>query len=100
VSCPWSNPAVRATRRIWSAVAEAVQASRWLRESKELSDLTSSDRDILALKAEPHPMMIRVNPNGGVEDADPLLNISAADSQKSQEARQIGEMRLRLSTGC
>jgi hypothetical protein len=50
--------------------------------------------------AEPHPVMIRVNPNSGVEDADPLLNISAADSQKGQEARQIGEMRLRLNTGC
>ena len=44
-------------------------------------------------------MMIRVNPNGCVEDADQLLNISAADSQKGLKARQIGEMRLRVSTG-
>jgi hypothetical protein len=34
VSCPWSNAAVRATRRIRSAVAEAVKASRRLRKSK------------------------------------------------------------------
>ena len=45
-------------------------------------------------------MMIRVNPNRGVEDSDPLLNISAADSQKGLKARQIGEVRLRVSTGC
>jgi hypothetical protein len=100
VSYPWSHTVVRATWRIWGAVAETVEASRRIRESKKLSDLTGSDRDILALKAKPHPLMIRVNPNRGIEDADPLLNISAADSQKGQKAWQIGEMRLRLSAGC
>jgi hypothetical protein len=44
--------------------------------------------------------MIRVYPNRGVKDSDPLLNIPAADSQKGLKARQIGEMRLRVSTGC
>ena len=91
---------MRATRRVGRDVAEAVKSSRRLWESKELTDLTGSDRDILSLKAEPHPVMIRVNPNRGVEDSDPLLNISAVDSQKGQKARQIGEMRLRVSTGC
>ena len=43
---------------------------------------TEEGDDILSLKAEPHPVMIWVNPNRGVEDSDPLLNISAADSQK------------------
>jgi hypothetical protein len=100
VSCPWSHTAVRATRRVRRAVAEAVKASRRLWESKELTDLTGSNCDILSLKMKPHPVMIRVNPNRGIEDSDPLLNISAADSQKGQKARQIGEMRLRISTGC
>jgi hypothetical protein len=92
VSCPWSHTAVRATRRVRSAVAEVVKASRRRWESKELTDLTGSNCDILSPKAEPHPVMIRVNPNRGIEDSDPLLNISAADSQKGLKARQIGEM--------
>jgi hypothetical protein len=100
MSCTRIHTVVRATRRVRSAVAEAVKASRRLGESKELTDLTGSNCDILSLKAEPHPVMIRVNPNRGVEDSDPLLNIPAADSQKGLKARQIGEMRLRVSTGC
>jgi hypothetical protein len=88
---------VRATRRVRSAVAEAVKTSRRLEESKELADLTGSDGDILSLKTEPHPVMIWVNPYRGVEDAYPLLSIPTAGSQK---ARQICEVRLRVSTGC
>jgi hypothetical protein len=52
VSCPWSHTAVRATRRVRRAVAEAVKASRRLWKSKELTDLTGSNCDILSLKAE------------------------------------------------
>jgi hypothetical protein len=85
---------VRATR------AEAVKTSRRLGESKELTDLTGSNGDILSLKTKPHPVMIRVYPYRGVEDSYPLLNIPAAGSQKGQKARQICEVRLRVSTGC
>jgi hypothetical protein len=77
-----------------------MKTSRRLGESKELADLTSSNGDILSLKTEPHPVMIRVNPNRGVEDSYPLLNIPIAGSQKGLKARQIGEVRLRVSTGC
>jgi hypothetical protein len=54
--------------------------------------------DILALKTESHPMMIRVNPYSSVENSDPFLNISAAGSQKSEKTRQIREVYLRVST--
>jgi hypothetical protein len=90
---------VRATRRVRSAEAEAVKTSRRLGKSKELADLTGSNGDILSLKTKPHPVMIRVYPYRGVEDSDPLLNIPAAGSQKGQKARQICEVRLRVSTG-
>jgi hypothetical protein len=100
VSCTRSHTAVRATRRVRSAVAEAVKTSRRLGKSKELADLTGSNGDILSLKTKPHPVMIRVYPYRGVEDSYPLLNIPAAGSQKSQKARQICEVRLRVSTGC
>jgi hypothetical protein len=90
---------VRATRRVRSAIAEAVKTSRRLGKSKELADLSGSNGDILALKTKPHPVMIRVNPNRGVEDSYPLLNIPAAGSQEGQKARQICEVRLRVSTG-
>jgi hypothetical protein len=91
---------VRATRRVRSVVAEAVKTSRRLWKSKELADLTASNGDILSLKTKPHPVMIRVYPYRRVEDSDPLLNIPAAGSQKGQKARQICEVRLRVSIGC
>jgi hypothetical protein len=90
---------VRATRRVRGVVAEAVKSSRRLGKSKELANLTSSNGDILSLKTKPHPVMVRVYPYRRVEDSDPLLNIPAAGSQKSQKARQICEVRLRVSTG-
>jgi hypothetical protein len=90
---------VRATRRVRGAVAEAVKSSRRLGKSKELANLSGSNGDILSLKTKPHPVMIRVYPYRGVEDSDPLLNIPAAGSQKGQKARQICEVRLRVSTG-
>jgi hypothetical protein len=52
--------------------------------------------DILSLKMESHPVMIRVDPY--IENLDPFLNISAAGSQKSEKTRQIGEVYLRVST--
>jgi hypothetical protein len=55
--------------------------------------------DILSLKTESHPVVIRVDPYRGVENSDPFLNISAAGSQKSEKSRQIGEVNLRVSTG-
>jgi hypothetical protein len=82
VSYSWCNSTVRATRRIRSAVAQAVKHGHRLRKSKELSDLSGMQSDILALKAEPHPLMVRVNPNGGIEHSDPLLNVSATRGQK------------------
>jgi hypothetical protein len=90
---------VRATRRVRGAVAEAVKSSHRLGKSKELANLTGSNGDILSLKTKPHPVMIRVYPYKGVEDSYPLLNIPAAGSQKGQKARQICEVRLRVSTG-
>jgi hypothetical protein len=82
VSCSRCNSVVRATGRIRSAIAQAVEPSRRLRKSKELSDLSGMQSDILTLKAEPQPLMVRVNPNGGIEHSDPLLNISATRGQK------------------
>jgi hypothetical protein len=55
--------------------------------------------DILSLKTKPHPVVIRVDPYSRVENSDPFLNIPAAGSQKSEKARQIGEVHLRVSTG-
>jgi hypothetical protein len=52
--------------------------------------------DILSLEAEPHPLVIRVDPYRSIENSDPFLNIFAADSQKSQKSRQIGEVNLRV----
>jgi hypothetical protein len=42
--------------------------------------------------------MIWVYPYSRVENSDPLLNIPAAGRQKSQKARQIWEVHLRVST--
>jgi hypothetical protein len=54
--------------------------------------------DILSLKMESHPVVIRVDPYSSIENSDPFLNISTAGSQKSEKARQIGEVYLRVST--
>jgi hypothetical protein len=55
--------------------------------------------NILSLKAEPHPLVIRVDPYRSIENSDPLLNISATGSQKSEKARQVWEVNPRVSTG-
>jgi hypothetical protein len=55
--------------------------------------------DILSLKAEPHPLVIRVDPYISIKNLDPFLNISVADSQKSQKTKKIGEVNLRVGTG-
>jgi hypothetical protein len=68
-------------------------------KSKELANLAGMNNDILSLKTKPHPVMIRVYPYSHVENSDPFLNIPAAGSQKSQKARQIWEVHLRVSTG-
>ena len=68
-------------------------------KSKELANLAGMNSDILSLKTKPHPVMIRVYPNRSVKDSDPLLNIPAAGSQKSQKARQICEVHLKDSPG-
>jgi hypothetical protein len=59
-----------------------MEPGRRLRKSKELSNLSGMQSDILALKVEPQPLMVRVNPNGGIEHSDPLLNVSATRGQK------------------
>jgi hypothetical protein len=68
-------------------------------KSKELVNLAGMNSDILSLKTKPHPMVIRVYPYSRVENSDPFLNIPAAGRQKSQKARQIWEVHLRVSTG-
>jgi hypothetical protein len=55
--------------------------------------------DILLLKTESHPVVIRVDPYSSVENSDPFLNIFAAGNQKSEKSRQIGEVNLRVRTG-
>jgi hypothetical protein len=99
VSYTRSNFTVRATRRIRGAIAQAVKTSRWLGESKQLANLAGMNGNILSLKAESHPLVIRVNPYRSIENSDPFLNISATGSQKREKARQIWEMYLRVSTG-
>jgi hypothetical protein len=80
---------VRASRRIRSAIAQAVKASRRLEKSKQLANLAGMNSDILSLKAKPHPLVIVVDPNGSIEHSNPLLNISAAGGQKSEKSKQI-----------
>jgi hypothetical protein len=45
--------------------------------------------NILSLKAEPRPLVIKVDPYRSIENSDPLLNIFIAGSQKSEKSRQI-----------
>jgi hypothetical protein len=80
---------MRAMRRIRGAVAQVVKTSRGLVESKQLANLAGMKCNILSLKAEPHPLVIRVDPYRSIENSDPFLNISAASSQKSAKSRQI-----------
>jgi hypothetical protein len=77
-----------------------MKTSQWLRKSKQLANLAGMNSDILSLKAEPHPLVIRVDPYRSIKNSDPFLNISAVDSQKSQKSKQIGEVNLRVGTGC
>jgi hypothetical protein len=67
-------------------------------KSKELSNLAGMNSDILSLKTKLYLVVIRVDPYSRVENSDPFLNIPAAGSQKSEKARQIGEVHLRVST--
>jgi hypothetical protein len=90
---------VRVTRRVRGAIAHAVQTSPWLVESKQLTNLTDMNGNILSLKSESHPVVIRVDPYSSIENSDPFLNISAAGSQKSEKSRQIGDVNLRVGTG-
>jgi hypothetical protein len=53
---------VRASRRIRSAIAQAVKASRRLVKSKQLANLAGMNSDILSLKMEPHPLVVGVDP--------------------------------------
>jgi hypothetical protein len=99
VGCTRSNSAVRATRRIRGAIAQVVKTSWRLVESKQLANLAGMNGNILSLKAEPHPLVIRVYPYWSIENSDPFLNISAAGSQQSEKSRQIGEVYLRVSIG-
>jgi hypothetical protein len=43
--------------------------------------------NILSLKAEPHPLVIGVDPYRSIENSDLLLNISSIGSQKSEKSR-------------
>jgi hypothetical protein len=45
-------------------------------------------------------VVIRVDPYSSIENSDPFLNISATGSQKSEKSKQIGEVNLRVGTGC
>jgi hypothetical protein len=64
------------------AIPNAVKPGRRLRETKKLSDLSNMQSDILMLKPKPHPLMAWVDPNFSIEHSDPLLNISATESQQ------------------
>jgi hypothetical protein len=86
-------------RRIRGAIAQAVKTSRWLIESKQVANLAGMNCNILSLKAESHPLVIRVDPYRSIENSDPFLNIPAAGSQKIEKSRQIWEVYLRVSTG-
>jgi hypothetical protein len=57
-------------------------------KTKELANLAGSNSDILSLKTKPHLVMIWVYPYRCVENSNPLLNIPAAGSQKSQKAHR------------
>jgi hypothetical protein len=72
---------VRAPRRIRSTITQVVKASRGLGESKQLANLAGMNSNILLLKAEPHPLVIGVDPYRSIENSDPLLNISIVGSQ-------------------
>lgn len=37
--------------------------------------------DVLTLEAEPHPLMVGVNPNSGIENSNPLLYVLTTKSQ-------------------
>jgi hypothetical protein len=91
---------MRASRRIRRTITQAVKASRRLGNSKELANLAGMNSNILSLKAEPHPLVIGVDPYWSMEHSNPLLSISAAGSQKSEKSRQIWEVHLRVRTGC
>jgi hypothetical protein len=54
--------------------------------------------DILSLKTESHPVVIKVDPYSSVENSDPFINVSAAGSQKSEKTRQIREVNLKVNT--
>jgi hypothetical protein len=62
VGCSWSNTVVRATSRIRGTVAQAVKVSRRLGKSKQLANLAGMNSNILSLNAEPHPLVIGVDP--------------------------------------
>jgi hypothetical protein len=53
---------------------------RRLRETKELSDMSYVNRDVLALEAKPHPLMVGVNLDSSIENSDPLLNVTTTKS--------------------
>jgi hypothetical protein len=80
MSCGWSDSAVRASRRIRSAITQAVKASRQLRKSKQLANLAGINSDILSLKTKPHPLVVGLSILKH-KTLGPLLNISAAGSQ-------------------
>jgi hypothetical protein len=54
--------------------------------------------NILSLKSESHPVVIKVDPYSSIENSNPFLNISTAGSQKSEKSRQTGEVNLRVGT--
>jgi hypothetical protein len=81
-------------RRIRGAIAQTVEPSRRLWKSKELANPAGMQSDILSLKAELHPLMVKVNPHCSIEYSDPLFNISATRDQQRKQAWQISEMYL------
>jgi hypothetical protein len=65
-----------------------------------MMNLTGMNGNILSLKSESHPVVIRVDPYSSIENSDPFLNISVAGSQKGEKSKQIGEVNLRVDTSC
>jgi hypothetical protein len=63
-------------------------------EIQRVVNLAGMQSDILSLDAEPHPLMVRVNPHCSIKHSDLLLNISATRGHQRKQSWQISEMNL------
>jgi hypothetical protein len=59
---------------------------RRLRETKQLSYLSSVNSNILVLEAKPHPLMVEVYPDLSIKHSDPLLNVATTKREQRVQA--------------